>query len=156
MPTLAWYAAALPGLSVVVVLETIFFSIGRERSALVLGLAILGGYIALGLVLGNALGGAGVALAFCIANNLGAVGGAAAAGHRAPRALFEAAWFRWAVLASILALAGGSVGVASTRAFASSVQLGAGLLLGGVGPLVVLARSQGGRAWLAQRAGRLA
>jgi putative peptidoglycan lipid II flippase len=153
-PTLAWYAAALPGLSVVVVLETIFFSIGRERSALVLGLVILGSYVALGLVLGMALGGAGVALAFCIANNVCALGGAVAAGHRAPRGLIAASWFRWAVLASILGLAGGTLGVASTGAYPSSVQLAAGLLLGGVGPLVVLVLSQAGREWLAQRAGR--
>jgi putative peptidoglycan lipid II flippase len=155
-PTLAWYAAALPGLSVVVVLETIFFSVGRERSALILGLAILGTFLGFGLVLGLALGGAGVALAFCIANTLGALGGAAAAGHRAPRALIAANWFRWTVLASILGLAGGSLGVASTRGLPSSLQLAAGLILGGIGPVVVLARSQVGRAWLAQRIGRLA
>jgi putative peptidoglycan lipid II flippase len=158
VPTLAWFAMALPGLSIVVVLTSIFFSSGRERWALALALQILVSYALLGLILGRALGGAGVAFGFCVANVLGALVGVAAAGQRGAGSLVQATWFRWTVLASALALAGGSVGVDLTRAYSSVVQLVAGSLLGGLGPLLALVRVRGtllrgARDWLGQLVG---
>jgi peptidoglycan biosynthesis protein MviN/MurJ (putative lipid II flippase) len=96
-PTLGWYAAGLPAYSIVLVLNTIFLSIGRARWALAQGVAILGGYVLLGIPLGHTLGGEGVALGFCLASLVVAIAGIAATGRRDVRRLFSATWFRWSV-----------------------------------------------------------
>jgi putative peptidoglycan lipid II flippase len=138
-PTLGWYAAALPGMGLVVVVTSIFFAVGRERWALLLALAILGGYAALGLMLGRALGGVGLAVGFCLANLLGAVVGVAAAGHLGHEMLWTG-WWRWMVPGAVMALIGGTVGVELTRSLSPFVQLVVGAVLGGAWPMLILLR----------------
>lgn len=159
-PTLGWYAAALPGLSVVVVLNSILFSLGRERWPLIIGIGMLTAYGLLGLTLGHAFGGIGVAFGFCITNLVGAVVGTAVSGRADAFALLRATWFRWTALGSILALVGGSLGVMSTHTWPAVVQLSAGSFAGGIGAVVCASAAaagsiRAGRAWLDRHVVRL-
>jgi putative peptidoglycan lipid II flippase len=154
-PTLAWYAAALPGLSIVVVLNAILFSMGRQRWPLIIGLAMLLAYVALGVVLGHIYGGIGVALAFCVTNLVGAVAGTAVSGRRDALALSAAPWFRWTIAASVMALVCGGAAVLLAHALPNLVQLFLGLVIGGGAAIVCVAAAlagsvRAGRAWLDQ------
>jgi putative peptidoglycan lipid II flippase len=142
-PTLGWFAAGLPAYSVVLVLSTIFISIGRERWALATGTAVVAAYALLGFGLGQLYGGAGVAQGFCLACVGVALGGTAATGRRDPRGLLMAAWFRWSALGAVLALAGAAAGIALMQGRPTWVQLLAGAIMGGIGAGIGVVGAEG-------------
>jgi putative peptidoglycan lipid II flippase len=159
VPTLAWFAAALPAMGAVVVLTSIFFSVGHERRALGLALFILLAYTTLAFALATPMGGVGIALAFFLANVAGAIAGVMVDNERSVHAIASASWLRWTVGASALAFVGGSAGVELTRGYPAIMQLLAGAVLGSLGPTLALIRIRGrlvgaGRTWLAQLLGR--
>jgi putative peptidoglycan lipid II flippase len=142
-PTLGWFAAGLPAYSVVLVLSTIFISIGRERWALAAGAAVVAAYAVLGFGLGQMYGGAGVAQGFCLACTCVALGATAATGRRDPRALLKAAWFRWSALGAALAWAGAAAGILLMQGHPVWVQLLAGAIIGGFGATIGVVGAEG-------------
>jgi hypothetical protein len=128
---------------VVLVLSTIFISIGRERWALATGAAVVGAYAVLGFGLGQIYGGAGVAQGFCLACLCVALGGIAATGRRDPRGLLKAAWFRWSALGAALALVGAAGGISLTQGHPTWVQLLAGAIIGGIGAGIGVVGAEG-------------
>jgi putative peptidoglycan lipid II flippase len=142
VPTLGWYAAALPGYGIAIILNAIFLGGGRERWALVASTAMLATYSLLGLALGSLLGGSGVALSFCLANVLVACGGTMATGRRDVLMLLRAHWFRWTVLGAVLGFGGAALALELTRSLPTIIQLASGLALGGAGAGFGFGRAQ--------------
>lgn len=141
-PTLGWYAAALPVFSLLVVLNVVLLTIGRERLALAMGVGVLAIYCVLGLTLGRIFGGSGVALGFCAANVLVGAIGVVARGRQALGAVVRSSWFRWILAGALFAFVIGDAVVELTRSLPVLVQLASGLVLGGAGAAIGVARAE--------------
>jgi putative peptidoglycan lipid II flippase len=152
-PTLGWYAAALPVFSLLVVLNVVLLTIGRERLALAMGVGVLATYCVLGLTLGRMFGGSGVALGFCVANVVVGMIGLVARGRQALGEIMRSSWFHWIVAGALFAFVIGDAAVELTRSLPVLVQLVAGLVFGGLGATIGVARAEAhslttARAWL--------
>lgn len=125
-PTLGWYAAALPGIGIQIVLGAIFIATGREGWSAGLNAVFLVTQVPLALLFGRVFGGAGIAFAFFVTAVAVALGGVMVVGRRNAGALVRAAWFRSSVLAALVALGAGTVVVQVAGDLPALLQLGLG------------------------------